>query len=64
MTGQIFDVLMFGIDDFSELFAVDDLLVNVHLHFVIEVVEFLYVSTDDLGNGRAPVQSMRGTLSG
>ena len=51
VTGQILDVLVLGVDDFSELFTVDNLFVNVHLHFVVEIIEFLYVSTNDLGNG-------------
>ena len=54
MTRQIFDVLVLGVDDFSELLTVHNLLVNVHLDFVVEIVEFLYVSADDLGDRRAP----------
>lgn len=55
MTRQVLHVLVLGVDDFSELLAIDDLLVDVHLHLVVEVVELLHVRADDLGDGGAPV---------
>ena len=48
---------MLGVDDFSQLLAIDDLLIDVHLDFVIKIVELLHVGANNLGNRRAPVQS-------
>lgn len=59
MTRQVFHVLVLGVDDFSQLLAIDDLLVHVHLHLVVEIVELLNVGADDLGDGGAPVRSDR-----
>lgn len=53
---QILDILVRFIDDFSELFAINHFLVDVHRDAFVEVVGTSGIAPHNLGNGGAPAK--------
>ena len=52
---QVFDVLVLGVDDVSQVLAVHLLLEDPHVHIVLELVRPQHIAADNLGDRRAPV---------
>lgn len=46
---------MLGVDDLAQLLAIDQLLVDVHSHLVLEMRISHRIGAHNLGDGRAPV---------
>ena len=53
---QVFDVLVFGVDDLCELLAIYHLLIDIHLDIVAEAGVGLHIVPDDLGDHRTPAR--------
>ena len=58
---EVFDVLVLGIDNVSQIFAVDLLLEDPHSHFVIELLPLQHVAADNLCNCHKSHKKKRGT---
>lgn len=55
VSGQVFDILVDGIDYISQFFIVNDFLVHVHCHPSLKyIVKLLDVCTNNLCNCRTP----------
>ena len=46
---------MLSVDDLGQVFSINLLLKDPHLHLVVEVVQLEHIPSDDLGDGRTPV---------
>lgn len=55
MSWQVFDVLMFSVDNFREFASVHHFFKHPHVHSVLKCVILGSVGAHDLGNGRTPV---------
>lgn len=51
---QVFDVLVFGVDDFSKFASIDHLLKHPHVHCAVKRVVFCCIGAHYLGNCRTP----------
>lgn len=55
---RLLDVLVLGVNDLSQVLAIDFLLENPHLDLVVKVVESADVAADNLGDGRTPKKKL------
>ncbi len=51
---QVFSILVFGVDEFSEFASVDHLFKHPHVHSVFKRAVFCCIGAHYLGNGRTP----------
>lgn len=57
MSWQIFNILMGGINDFCQFFAIDHFLVDVHGDTLLELGKVGTIGTHNLGDSGAPKTS-------